>query len=309
MDAHAVGGHRARIVTGFRATLQSLGWVGAEGGIFGRLGLDVSFPTLETGGWEATAGLVRGDWEFAETGTASCIQSALEGHDTVILLAPTAPSWTGVPILARREISQPSHLDGASVGVLTETGQTAVTVRAALRAWGVKASLVPLGTFGKIYAALGAGQIDAGVLPFDYRFRGPREFNLNVLEAPGAGFPTAVVCCTRRLIAADPDLVARLVRGYVETIHFFKTERAATIPLLQRFLQFKDRRAVDEAYDFHLERFQALPRPSLQAIQTLLDEMAHERPITQTLAPADLVDTSFLDELERAGTVKHLYGD
>lgn len=302
-------GQRARIATGLRATLQSLGWIGVEAGIFRRLGLDASVPGLETGGQEAAAGLGRGDWEFAELGTASLVESVLEGHDAVIVLAPTAPSWTGVPILARRSISQPSQLAGARVGVLSDAGQTGITVRAALREWGVNATLVPLGTTGMIYAALAAGRIDAGVLPVDYRFRGPREFNLNVLDPPSTGFHTAVVGCPRRLIADNRPLVARLVQGYVETIHFFKTNRAAVLPLLQRFLGFQDRRAVQEAYEFHLPRFQAMPRPRAQAIQRLLDELAREHPAAATLSPDGLTDTSFLDDLERAEFVKKLYVD
>jgi ABC-type nitrate/sulfonate/bicarbonate transport system substrate-binding protein len=301
--------HRARIATGLRATLQSLGWIGVEAGIFRRLGLDASVPGLETGGQAAAAGLVRGDWEFAELGTASLVESVLAGHDAVILLAPTVPSWTGVPILTRRSISQPAQLAGARVGVLSDAGQTGITVRAALREWGVNATLVPLGTTGMIYAALGAGRIDAGVLPVDYRFRGPREFNLNVLDPPSTGFHTAVVGCTRRLIADSRPLVARLVQGYVETIHFFKTNGAAVLPLLQRFLEFPDRRAVQEAYAFHLPRFQAMPRPSAQAIQRLLDELAREHPAAATLSPGGLTDTSFLDDLERAEFVKKLYID
>ena len=97
---------------------------------------------------------------------------------------------------------------------------------------------------------------DAGVLPFDYRVRGPRE-----------------------------------------------------LPLLQRFLEFPDRRAVQEAFKFHLPRFQAMPRPSAQAIQRLLDELAREHPLAATLSPARIADTSFLDELERAEFVKRLYVD
>jgi len=300
---------RARIATGFRATIQSLGWIGMEAGIFERLELDVSFPAVETGGPEAAAGLARGDWEFAEMGTASLVESVLAGDEAVILLAPTVPSWTGVPILARRSISRPAQLAGARIGVLSEIGQTGITLHVALRAWGVTAALVSLETNAKIYGALAAGQIDAGVLPFDYRFRGPREFGLNVLDPPSTGFHTAVVGCTRRLIAADRLLVGRLVQGYVETIHFFKTKRAAVLPLLQKFLEFPDRRTVEEAYDFHVSRFQALPRPSPQAMQRLLDEVALERPGARGLSPADIVDTSFLDDLERTGFVKKLYGD
>lgn len=93
----------------------------------------------------------------------------------------------------------------------------------------------------------------------DYRFLGPREFGLNVIETPSSGFSSAAVGCTRQLIAAKRSLVARLVQGYVETIHFFKIRRAEVIPLLQRFLMFKHLRAVEEAYDFYAPPAVAAP--------------------------------------------------
>jgi hypothetical protein len=169
--------------------------------------------------------------------------------------------------------------------------------------------VVPLGTFGEIYAALGSGRIDAGVLPFDYRFLGPREFGLNVIEGPSTGFSPAAVGSTRRLVTTDRSVVARLVRGYVEAIHFFKTRRAEVVPLLQRFLVFQDRGAVEGAYDFYAPRFQALPRPSASGVQTLLRELALKQPSASALSLARVADVSFLDELERVGFVRALYRD
>ncbi|MBI3375292.1 MAG: ABC transporter substrate-binding protein [Betaproteobacteria bacterium] len=306
--AERLASNRIRIVTGLRATVQSLGWIGTEIGIFKRLGLEVAFPKLETGGPEAASGLVRGDWEFAETGSSQLIQGVLDGRDTVILLTPTAPSPTGPLLLARQGIGEPAQLDGKRIGVLTETGQIAIGVRVALRAWGVDATLIPLGTFGKIYAAVGAGEVDAGALPPDYRFLGPREFKLNVIQAPSAGFSSAAVGCTRHFIAANRALVALLVQGYVETIHFFKTQRAAVIPLLQRFLMFKDPGAVEEAYDFYAPLFQPSPRPPAEGIRKLLDELAIKQPAAVKLSVDSVADLSFLDELERNGLMRKLYG-
>ena len=70
-------GDRLHMVTGLRATNQSLGWIATESGIFRRLGLAVVFQRLETGGPEAAAGVIRGDWEFAETGSSPLIQGVL----------------------------------------------------------------------------------------------------------------------------------------------------------------------------------------------------------------------------------------
>ena len=300
--------HRTRIVTGLRATFESLGWIAMEVGIFTRLGLECTFPRLETGGPEAVAGVVRGDWDFAETGSAPYAQAALDGRDTVVLLAAFAPLSTGMPILTRPAISNPHQLNGKRLGVLTDTGQVAIAMRLTLQTWGVNATLVPLGTFGAIYAALGSGEIDAGALSQDYRFVGPRERGLRVLDTPSPGYVPVVVGCSRRLIAADRRLVARVVQGYVEAIHFFKTKRAEAIPLLQQFLMFKDRTAVEEAYAFYAPLLQRLPRPSAQGLQTLLQDLRRNRPSALPLSPTDVVDSSFLDELEHAGFIEALYG-
>jgi ABC-type nitrate/sulfonate/bicarbonate transport system substrate-binding protein len=300
--------HRIRIVTGLRATFESLGWIAMEVGIFKRLGLECVFPRLETGGPEAVAGVVRGDWEFAETGSAPYVQAALDGRDTVILLAPFAPLSTGLPILTRPAISDPLQLEGKRLGVLTDAGQVAISVRSALQTWGVNATLVPLGTFAAIYAALGSGEIDAGALSADYRFVGPRELGLRVLNTPSTGYVPVVVGCSRRLIAADRRVAASVVQGYIEAIHFFKTKRSEVIPVLQQFLTFKDRTAVEDAYGFCASLLQRLPRPSVQGLLTLLQDLRRNQPSTVPLSPTDMVDSSFLDELEQAGFIETIYG-
>jgi len=308
MDTASSANHRTRIVTGLRATFESLGWIAMEVGIFKRPGLECTFPRLETGGPEAVAGVVRGEWEFAETGSAPFVQAALDGRDTTILLAALAPLPTGLPILTRPAISDPHQLEGKRLGVLTDAGQVAISVRSALRMWGVRATLVPLGTFGAIYAALGSGEIDAGAFSADYRFLGPREFGLRVLDTPSPGHVPVVVGCSRRLIAADRRLVARVVQGYVEAIHFFKTKRSEVVPILQQFLMFKDRAAVEEAYGFYAPLLQASPRPSAVGLQTLLQDLLRNLPSAAPLSPRDVVDSSLLDELEQAGFIETLYG-
>jgi len=117
-----------------------------------------------------------------------------------------------------------------------------------------------------------------------------------------------VVGCSRRLIAADRRLVARVVQGYVEAIHFFKTKRSEVVPILQQFLMFKDRTAVEEAYGFYAPLLQPLPRPSAVGLQTLLQDLLRNLPSAAPLSPTDVVDSSLLDELEQAGFIETLYG-
>jgi hypothetical protein len=296
-----------RIAIAVRATSQSLGWIGTEAGIFHRLGLNVTFPAMETAAVEAVAGIVRGAWDFVEVGGAPIVRGVLEGHDTVMLLAADRAPLAGQYLVARRDLTDPMDLRGGRIGVLSETGQGAISAHAMLREWGITATLAPLGTFAKIDAALRAQNIDAGMLSEEYRLAAQRALGLTAFPIPATGLPSALAS-TRQLIRRRRGLVARVVQGYVETIHLFKTNRALVVPLLHRFLQHFDQATVEDMYAFYAPRFQELPLPSPVVIQQVLHEFAATYPAAQTLPPTAVTDTSMLEELEQSGFVARLYG-
>ena len=77
--------------------------------------------------------------------------------------------------------------------------------------------------------------------------------------------------------------------------------------MLQQFLMFKDRSAVEDAYAFYAPLLQPLPRPSAAGLRTLLQDLRQSHPSAVPLSPTDMVDSSFLDELEQAGFIETLY--
>jgi ABC-type nitrate/sulfonate/bicarbonate transport system substrate-binding protein len=300
---------KVRITTGLRATTHSMSWLGAEAGIFKNQGLDVSFPAIEMGGPDAAAGLIRGDWEFCHTGTLPVAENFLNGRDVVALLRNTAPH-VNIFVMTRRELTTLRHLAGKRVGVLTDaySGQVGVTTRLMLEKEGITATYVGLGTFQKIYAALAAGEIDAGALPIDLRFSGEREHGWNTFERIVSDFDVpSVFATTRKLIASNRDLVMRVVRGYVETIHAFKTQPDVYVPLLQRFLNINDRKVVEELYKFYVPLFPQAPRLSLSGIQGVRDAFSKKYPAAQKLQESDISDSSFINELEQSGFIQRLY--
>ena len=307
MNASETEEHNVRIAISVRATSQSLGWIGTEAGIFHRLGLNVMFPAMETAAVEAVAGLIRGEWDFVEVGGAPIVQGVLEGHDPVMLLAAEPAPLAGRYLVARQALTAPMNLRGGRIGILTDAGQTGISARTMLRQWGITATLVPLGTYPKIYAALKSQDIDAGIVSEEYRLAGQRAFGFTAFPIPASALPPALTS-TRRLIRRHRGLVARVVQGYVEAIHLFKTNRALVMPLLHRFLQHFDREIIEDIYEYYAARFQSLPLPSTVAIQQMLDEFAATYPVAHTLPPTAVTDTSMLEELEQSGLVARLYG-
>ena len=245
-----------RVATGLLATWQSTAWLGAEAGIFKNRGIDLTLPAIAVGGPEAAAGLVRGDWEFAHTGTVPVAEEVLKGHDIVILATPTS-DFPKSFVMTRKEITQLAQLDGKKVGVLTETGQTSVGARITVEKAGATATYLPLIKFDRIYAALAAGEIDAGALPIDLRFSGQARYGWNAFPIDAFDTPS-IFATTRKLIVSNRPLVMNVMQGFVETIHLFKTRPDIVVPLLQRYVKLEDRKAAEDLYAFHVPVFQKL---------------------------------------------------
>jgi hypothetical protein len=296
---------RVRAATGLLATWQSTAWLGAEAGVFKKRGIEMTLPAIAVGGPEAAAGLSRGDWEFAHTGTVPVAEEVLKGRDIVILATPTSVFSMSF-VMARKEITQLPQLDGKKVGVLTEAGQTSVAARLTVEKAGATAIYLPLIKFDRIYAALASGEIDAGALPIDLRFAGQARYGWNAF--PISSFDTpSIFATTRQLVASNRELVMNVMQAFVETIHLFKTRPDIVVPLLQRYLKIEDRKAAEELHAFHVPVFQKVPRPSFPGMQALRDFLAAKYPAAVSLKESDIADSSFVDELERSGFVDRLY--
>jgi ABC-type nitrate/sulfonate/bicarbonate transport system substrate-binding protein len=309
LAARARAETKVRMTMGQRATVQSIPWIGTEAGIFRKHGVLVEFPALEVGGPDSAAGLIRGDWEFSQTGTVPVAEEVLKGNDTVVILRNALPH-IAIFVMTRQEITNLRQLDGRKVGVLTDTtsGQAGINTRLAVEAEGATASYIGLGTFQKIYASLAAGDVDGGALPVDLRFLGETEHGWHVFPAAGLGLPS-ILATTRRRISEKRELVMNIVRGVVETIHLFKTRPDIAVPLLQRFMNFNEARAAEALHAFYVPLFPAIPRPDLSGgLQTLRDLFAKRYPAAANLQESDFVDASIIDEVERSGFVEKLYG-
>ena len=301
---------KVRMTSGLRDAAHSISWLGAEAGIFKKRELDVSHPVVEMGAPEVAAGLMRGDLEFCTFGILPVAESFLNGGDAVALLRSTFRHEDKF-VATRREHTTLGHLAGKQVGLISDaySGQSGVQTRLTVEKAGVTATYVRLGTFENIYAALAKGDIDAGVLPIHMRFSGERLYGWNIFEITGleADVPT-VFATTRKLIGSNRDLVMRVMRGYVETIHAFKTQPDVFVPVLQRFLNISDRKVVEDLHKFYVPLFPQAPRVSLSGgMQAIRDTLSKKYPSAQKLQESDISDSSFIDELEQSGFIQRLY--
>jgi ABC-type nitrate/sulfonate/bicarbonate transport system substrate-binding protein len=306
--ASAAGG-RAGMATGFRATTHSMAWLGVESGIFKKLGLNATFEKFTPGGPDILTGMQRGEFEFGQTGTLPTAEAVLNGGDPVALLRNTE-SHSSTFLMTRREFTKLEQLDGKTVAVISDavSGQTGVRTRLTVEKAGATAKYVGLGNFQNIYKALAADEIDAGVLQIHQRFPGQRQYGWNAFDVVSIELPSVFVT-TRNMIASDRELVQKVVQGMVETIHLFKTKPDIAVPLLQSFLQIDDRKAVEDLHAFYVPLFPAVPRVNLgeSGIQSLRDSFSKKFPAAAKLQESDIVDSTFIDQLDKSGFIQRLY--
>jgi ABC-type nitrate/sulfonate/bicarbonate transport system substrate-binding protein len=303
------GLQKVRMSTGLRGTTHCISWVGTQAGIFAKHGIEVEFPTFEVGGPESVAGLVRGEWDFVQTGTVPMAEHVLNGHDSVILLR-NCFDHLSTYIMTPPEVKSLQQLSGRKVGVLTDAyhGQTGVITRRTLEAAGVEAEYVGLGTYLNIFAGLADGKVDAAALPVELRYAGASKHGWNAFETVPYGLPS-IFGTTRGMIARERALVVRVVQAMLESIHLFKTRADIVVPILQEFLRIEERAVAEDIHGHYVDLFPPVPRPDLERAMPALHQLfSPSYPAGGSLRETDIADPSFLDELERSGFVKHLYG-
>ena len=86
-------------------------------------------------------------------------------------------------------------------------------------------------------------------------------------------------------------------------MHYVKTNKEGSLKILRKYLQVTDAEAIEGTYEFFSKRLLRSPRTEPEGIKNILVSLdAGDK------NPADFIDMSLIDEIEREGFVKKLYG-
>ena len=166
---------------------------------------------------------------------------------------------------------------------------------------------IPSQKLMQVAAALAAGKIETGVVAglasLTVEKSGGRILSsaadLKVLS------PSGTFAATRGYIQRKRGTVERLMRSFVEAIHYLRTNPGGAISLLQKYMGGLNAEEASFLYHEQIDLFEALPLPSDKALQALLDRESD--PKAKSSKPADFFDVSFLREIEKSGLINQLY--
>jgi len=97
------------------------------------------------------------------------------------------------------------------------------------------------------------------------------------------------------------------MKSLVEGIHFFKTQKEASLKSLDAFARLGEADLIEETYRHYKDIFPRVPYPDVEGIQNVLKEIAKRDPRAKGVKPETFTETRFLRELETSGLVQKLY--
>ena len=281
-----------------------------DAGIFLRNGLDPSL-VLIAGGSGIIQSVIAGDLPIAVVSGEPSILARLQGADTVILGGVV--NIIDFSIITAPEIKKPQDLKGKKLAVSRFGSSTDFVIRYALEKWGLVAdrdvAILQIGSQPARLTALKSGTVQGTIVgpPADIVARKSGFNEIATPEQLNLAYPNTSIVSTSSTLAKNEALLRRIMKSLVEGIHFFKTQKEASMKSMDAFARLGDAALIEETYRHYQELIPRVPYPDPKGIQTVLNEIARRDPKAKNLKPETFADARLLKELEANGLSQQLY--
>lgn len=286
-------------------------WIPYEAGIFRKHGLDVELLYV-AGGGRAGQVVQSGEVPIGVFTGGAVINANLAGGDLAVVAS--SMNVMTFSVMARPEIKRPEDLKGKKIGVSRFGSATDFGLRYVEEKWPIKRqrdfAVIQVGGVTDVYNALRAGALDAAVVNAELAILARRDGfrELADISKMGINFPTSSAVTTRSFIKRNENAVRKFVRGFVEGVHFAKTQRGPAIKIMQKYLRSSDAAMFDELYEMYILRnIPRIPRPSPESLKTVMDQMVETDPRVANLKPEQFIDARFFQELDKEGFIQKLW--
>jgi ABC-type nitrate/sulfonate/bicarbonate transport system substrate-binding protein len=305
-DAQA--GEKVRVALGSISVNTSVIPVGHQYGLFAKYGVDLE-PIYMGGGMNSLAAVTSNTVQFLSAGSTATISARLGGIDIVMLTVQS--NKLDYSVFAAPEIKSPQDLKGK---IVTGT-RPGASADSALRLYLRRAGLVPdkdvlfisVGDSqqGRLNA-LHRGSVSATVLAPPYSGMA-KQFGLRELadlRKSDIEYAGSAIAGMTSYIKSQPRLVENFLKGYVESLHFFRTQKEKTLAGVMKFLKMNDRARVEEGYNYYIDMMPVMPYANPAGVRAVSQFLVASQPKAATANPEEFFDNGFLKKIEESGFVK-----
>lgn len=303
---------KVRVALGAISVNTSVIPVGQQYGLFNKYGVDLE-PIYMGGGMNSLAAVTSNSVQFLSAGSTATISARLGGVDITMLTVQS--NKLDYTVFAHPDIKGPQDLKGK---IVTGT-RPGASADSALRLYLRRAGLEP--DKDVVFIAVGdsqqgrlnalhRGSVSATVLAPPYsgmaKTLGLRE--LADLRKSDIEYSGTSIAGMGPYIRSHSQLVENFLKGYIESLHFFRTQREKTLAGIMKFLKMNDRARAEEGYEYYVDLMPQMPFPSAQGVRAVLQFLAPKQPKAATANPEEFYDLSFLKKIESSGFIKSLDG-
>jgi ABC-type nitrate/sulfonate/bicarbonate transport system substrate-binding protein len=300
-----IGIHSSRVMS------QSMPWIAQEAGLFRKYNIDFSLVFISSSGI-VTAALLGGDAEMTVTGGIGNIAAFVRGSTDVVFVGGIKNVMTQT-IVAGGAIKRPEDLKGKKLGVSRIGGNSHYFTTQALRRFGMDAAkdvtFIQTGGDPETFAALSTGSIDVATPtpPID-ALAVARGYHY-VIYGPDLKIPYAATAFVtkRSVIARRPQVIGNFMRAMAETAKVMHTDREFVYKVLGKYLRITDRSVLDSAYNAEIKVLEPRLVVKMESLQATLDELAPTDARAKKIKPQEMVDSRYLDEMEKSGFFDQLW--
>ena len=300
-----VGIHSSRTMS------QSMPWIAQEAGVFKKYDLDFQLVFIASSGM-VTAALLGGDAEMTLTGGVGNVRGYVQGATDLVFVG-SAKNVMTQNIVVAPAIKKPEDLKGKKIGITRIGGNSQYFTIQALRRFNMEPgrdfSFIQTGGDPETLAALLSGGIDTAVLTpptdvqaiaqgFHYLVYGPD------LKIP---YAAASFVTKRSVIGKRPEVIGRFMRAMAEASKIMHTDREFVYKVLGKYLRVTDRNVLDSAYSAEIKAMEPRLAIKIESLHAILDEVAQSDARTKKVKPQELVDSRYLDEMEKSGFMDRLW--
>jgi NitT/TauT family transport system substrate-binding protein len=268
-------------------------WIADEAGLFKAQGLNVKLTNLNSS--DGFPALISGQTQLASIGAPEMVSGAASGGQ-VSYLATLTPVFI-YELFTKANNAQ--QLKGKRVGITSTSGSLYIATVEALKQLGLQPSdvaLTPLGSVTNVNNALVAGTIDAAMShpPTTTKLEAAGFHSLLDLASQNVPTSNVGVAATDDYVKTHGDQIRRFMTAVEQAIKREKSDEAYATSVLSKHLNESDPKALHETWVYYTKVLPDVPTPTVEQLQTSVEELAPTNPAVKNLDLKTLVDASFV---------------
>lgn len=271
-------------------------YLGQDAGIFKKQGLNLEM-ILIPGGSLSLQALIGKSLDLLLTGGPPVLNAYLQGAKIKIIGGVT--NLLPYSFVVTGSIRSAEQVKGKKIGISRFGSNTDYVVRLALNQFALTPNDVQIIQVGSSQArllALKSGAIQATVLsPEEALVAQKMGFSvlLDFIEK-GIEFPHVNVVAREDTLETHSAVVRGFMRAYVESIRYFKANRAEAVNKIMALNKLPERQMAETVYAASLRATPDDGRPTVKGMEVVLDAAAKENPKAKGLTVQQLLDLRYI---------------